>query len=334
MIVTLTLNPALDRTTTLSAPLAHGHVNRVAPATLQAGGKGVNVSLALAASGVETLALFPAAENDPFTLAVARTGIPFRAIPVAGAVRTNLTIAEPDGTTTKLNEPGPALDADEIARILEAVVETSRGAKWLVLAGSLPVGVDASFYVDVVRAVREGLGDRAPRIAVDTSEAPLQALVAAGVEVDLVKPNAFELASIAAATSGEGAIADGDALELDAELAARAAAAVLARGPRTVLATLGATGAILAAREAAYFAAAPRIEAVSTVGAGDASLAGFLLANVERRALAGQLAQAVAHGAAAASLPGSTPPTREQAAEFAADVLPLPLPLPTTPAGH
>jgi 1-phosphofructokinase len=308
MIVTLTVNPSIDRTIELPTALVRGEVQRAEAAHQEPGGKGINVTRALAASGVDTVALFPAAEADPFVGLMRESSLPFRAVAIAGSVRSNVTITEPDGVTTKVNEPGPRLDAAELDALTASVVAAVAGASWLVISGSLPPSIDQGYYVRVVEAVRAALGPDAPRIAVDGSGEPLRLLLASGNRIDLVKPNAEELAELTGTGSGE-------AFEADPSAAASAALGLVDRGVGAALVTLGGRGAALVTPDATWFAEAPRIEARSTVGAGDSSLAGYLLAAAAGRADEECLAQAVAHGAAAASLPGSTVPTRVQADE-------------------
>lgn len=108
MILTFTPNPSNDATLGLSEPLTRGAVLRPTNVQRNAGGKGVNVAHALFLSEVDSLALFPAAKNDPFIALTTTIGMKFEAIPIEGNVRTNTAITEPDGTTTKLNEPGPS----------------------------------------------------------------------------------------------------------------------------------------------------------------------------------------------------------------------------------
>jgi 1-phosphofructokinase len=309
MIVTLTVNPSLDRTIELPAALERGEVQRAAAAHQEPGGKGINVTRALAASGIDTIALFPAAHTDPMVTAMRGSLLPFVNLPIAGAVRSNVALTEPDGTTTKINEPGPDLSVDELDELTERVVSTAAGASWLVISGSLPPTIDQGYYVRLVREVALRLGGAAPRIAVDGSGEPLRLLLESDQRIDLIKPNAEELAELA----GEGS---GDLFEREPALAAEAALALLDRGVATALVTLGGRGAALVSAEGSWFAAAPAIVARSTVGAGDSSLAGYLLADAAGGDPAGRLAQAVAHGAAAASLPGSTVPTRRQADQF------------------
>ena len=310
MIVTITVNPSLDRTVELSSRLERGEVQRAAAAHQEPGGKGINVTRALVASGLATVAVFPGAESDPMVVAMRASRLPFVNVPITGAVRSNVTLTEPDGTTTKVNEPGPDLSGAELDELTDRVVAAAEGAAWLVISGSLPPSIDQGYYVRLVERVSALSG--APRIAVDGSGEPLRRLLDSGHRVDLVKPNAEELAELAGTGSG-------DIFEADPGLAAAAAELLLDR-VGAALVTLGSRGAALVTAEATWFADAPLIEARSTVGAGDSSLAGYLLADAAGLEPDDCLAQAVAHGAAAASLPGSTVPTRRQADQFSITV--------------
>ncbi|MGP9033925.1 1-phosphofructokinase family hexose kinase [Glutamicibacter mysorens] len=304
MIITLTANPALDKTIELGEPLAPGAVQRAVASHVQAAGKGVNVSRAIAAAGGATLAVLPGASTDPLVTALAHDQLAHRNLPIAEALRTNTTLTDPDGTTTKINEPGPALDAQQLAELGELVAEAAAGASWLVMAGSLPPGVPAGFYAQLTAKLRAALGAKCPKIAVDTSGAPLLELFAHGQQhiPDLVKPNAEELAQLAGGYSEA-------ALEGSIELAASCAQQLLDRGAGAVLATLGAQGALLVTKQGAWHGSHTPIIPRSTVGAGDSSLAGYLLADAAGASAPERLRNAVAYGAAATQLPGSTIPT-------------------------
>jgi 1-phosphofructokinase len=313
MIVTFTANPSLDRTVALPGPLERGEVQRAVSVSQESGGKGVNVSRALAASGLQTLAVIPGADSDPVLAGLLHDGVPFAALPIDEPLRTNVALTEPGGVTTKINEPGPVLSSDQQEALIGLLLERARGASWVVLAGSLPPGVPADFYATVTRRLRSTADGAAPLIAVDSSGAPLIAAVScdASGKPDLLKPNAEELAELAAA-AGFATASTADELEADPEAAAAAAAAVVRSGVGAVLATLGSKGAVLVTADGAWLATHPPVAAVSTVGAGDSSLAGYLLAHGQGAAPADCLRQAVAHGAAAASLPGSTVPAVHQ----------------------
>ena len=302
MILTLTPNPSVDRTVVLDGELARGQVHRVASVTSQAGGKGVNISRAAVRAGIPSIAVVPADKDDPFVIELLGAGIDCRPVLPAGGVRVNLTITEPDGTTTKLNSPGAEVRAEHLEALSRTILARASGADWTVLAGSLPAGAPPGFYADLVRRLR----DVGARVAVDTSDAPLQALVAAlpGAAPDLMKPNGEELASFTGGDAGK--------LETDPVAAAAAARTLLERGVGAVLATLGAHGAVLVTDEGSWYASPPPTTVVSTVGAGDSSLFGYVLGDIRGLAAPERLALAVAYGSAAAGLPGTTIPQPSQ----------------------
>lgn len=288
MIVTVTPNPSVDRT--IEVPrLTRGAVLRATAAWAEPGGKGVNVARALAAHGTKAVAVLPSggAEGQQLAALLAAECIEVVQVPLAGATRANVTVAEPDGTTTKLNEPGPALSAAEAAELIEATACAAEGAAWVVACGSLPPGVASTYYAGLVRR----LAGRPVKVAVDTSGAALTEAVGAGPA--LVKPNRDELAEAA----GHRLDTLGDAVDAAHELRRRGAAAVLA--------SLGADGALLVDDSGVLHAHAPAMEPRSTVGAGDATLAGFLHAGGTGPAA---LISAVAWGAATIRLPGSRLP--------------------------
>lgn len=300
MIVTLTANPSLDRTVVLSAPLQVGEVQVAAGAREDAGGKGINVSRVAAASGVATRAVLPLALDDPFAVALQAAAVASVPVPVAGHARANITITDPDGVTTKLNLPGADLAEADAAALIAAVVNACADARWLVLAGSLPPGVPEDFYVDVIAAVRGRWGSVAPKVAVDTSGPALSTVVQRG-RPDLIKPNEHELAELV-----------GVELDADGDFASTVLAVARRLVPDRVgaaLITLGADGAVLTTADGAWAGRPPRIRVQSTVGAGDSSLAGYLIADTAGEAPQECLRSAIRYGAAAATLPGTQAPT-------------------------
>lgn len=311
MIVTLTANPSLDRTVELPGALVRGAVQRAVSSSAESGGKGVNVCRALTASGVDSVAVLPGRDDDPVLSGLRAAGVAYSSLPLEDPLRSNITLTEPDGTTTKVNTPGPtlgpALQEQLIALVVKAcmVPEGHSPAAWLVLAGSLPPGLPPDFYAVTAHAVRQALGSLAPRIAIDSSGQPLVGALLHGASPALLKPNAEELAEVTGVGTGED-------LEADPVLAVRAAHILIRRGVGSVLATLGAKGALLVTSGGSWQAWTPPVSARSTVGAGDSSLAGYLIADLAGAPPQECLRQAVAHGAAAASLPGSTVPTLEQ----------------------
>lgn len=295
MIITLTPNPSIDRT--VAFPELHrGAVNRASSSRIDPGGKGVNVSRALTAHGTPTIAVLPEGGpeghlmGDLLDLAeVRRHGVPIRE-----SLRLNVTAVEPDGTTTKLNEPGPHLDEGEVRDLLDAVTACVRGAGrgqvWVVGCGSLPPGAPADLHARLVRSAREA----GARVAVDTSGDPLRPAVAA--RPDLIKPNRVELEELVGAdltTLGEVIDAAHD---------------LVAAGIGTVAVSLGRDGAVLVDATGAAHAVATIDRPCSTVGAGDSLLAGLLHDLSAGRSPQDALRTGVLWGAAAVALPGSRVP--------------------------
>jgi 1-phosphofructokinase len=288
MIVTVTPNPSLDRTVEIDA-LVRGDVLRARRASVEAGGKGVNISRALAANGIPTLAVLPSGgfEGAQLTGLLATPGVEVVLVRIAGAVRANISIVEPDGTVTKINEPGPELTTDELNALSHATLRAAAGADWLAASGSLPPGASPDFYARLIGL----LAPTSCRIAVDSSGEPLLRVL--GMRPDVVKPNREELAEAAG-----GPIATlGDAVD--------AAERLQRKGPGAVLASLGADGAILVDASGALHGEAEVDTPVSAVGAGDSLLAGFLAGGGSGRKA---LIEGLAWGAAAVTLPGSRVP--------------------------
>ncbi|GGY14930.1 1-phosphofructokinase [Streptomyces anandii] len=289
MILTVTPNPSLDRTYEIPS-LDRGEVVRATGERMDPGGKGVNVSRAVAAAGRRTVAVLPlgGAPGAVIEELLAAQGIEVAPVPIAGATRSNIALAESDGVLTKINAPGPELTGQEQELLLDTVRRQSRGADWIACCGSLPRGLSPSWYADLVaRAHAAGV-----RIALDTSGPALLEALREGP--DVVKPNAEELAEAV----GRPLMTVGDAVKAAEELRGL--------GARAVLASLGADGQLLVDGAGVWYGSA-RVDTVrSNVGAGDSSLAGFLIAGgVGPEALS----SAVAHGAAAVQLPGSLMPT-------------------------
>jgi 1-phosphofructokinase len=261
MIVTLTPNPSLDRTLFLDRFL-RGAVNRCTGSLIEPSGKGVNVALALHRYGVPALAVLPVGgpAGEQLVHLLDAAGLPYRAVPITGAIRTNVSLIEADGTTSKVNEPGPTVTTGEVVQLLRTALDACRPGDWLALCGSLPEGFADQDVVTAVRAARNaGL-----RVTVDTSGSTLNAVLSAAPQ--LVKPNTGELAEV----TGRLIHTIGDVV----------AAAELLRGKgiETVLVSLGGDGAVLVDANRALHGRTAPVQVVNTAGAGDAFLAGYLAA--------------------------------------------------------
>ncbi len=288
MYVTVTANPSVDRTIEV-AGLVRGGLHRATGVHVQPGGKGINVARALVSNGIKARAVVPAggAEGEQLISLLSDYSIEVVRVPALGPVRMNVSVIEPDATVTKLNEPGARLSAAEAKALADAVITAARDAAWVVIAGSLPPGVEPEFYAELIGR----LAGEDVRVALDTSGPALRA--AFGAKPSLVKPNHHELQEAV----GRPLRTLGDVVE--------AAREIRGLGAGAVLASLGGDGAILVSEDGNWHAEAPVVQARSTVGAGDATLAGFLAGGGQgERALV----SGVAWGAAAVSLPGSTMP--------------------------
>ncbi|HEY0518496.1 MAG TPA: 1-phosphofructokinase family hexose kinase [Ilumatobacteraceae bacterium] len=300
MIITVTLNPSLDRTIEIPA-LDRGEVIRSTGSTVEAGGKGVNVSRALLANGVPSIAVMPlgGADGDELAALLKAEGVEMNVVPVRAATRSNVTLSEPDGTTTKINEIGSPLSGEEINQVEECVLQLARADDWVVLSGRLPAGAADDTYARFVRRLTQ----QGVKVAVDTSGPALAESIAAGPT--LVKPNRDELAE-----------AFGRPITSFADVAT-AVEALRTRGAGAVLASLGGDGAVLANGKllAATCSVADRR---STVGAGDCLLAGFLAAGASGTAA---LLTALQWAAASVALPGSGVPSHAQIASRHPDLI-------------
>ena len=262
-VVTLTPAPTLDRTYFVH-DLVEGGVNRADGVNEELAGKGINVSRALRLTGIEAPGVVPIGNADPGVLA--RTGSIDWLIPlwVDGTLRVSTTIVIKDGATTKINEgPRPLSDEDwnAVIELTERTVKESN-AKWLVVAGALPVSKQSGEFIDLA-PVFDRMDALGVRVAIDTSGEPLTTWARSGRPA-VMKPNTHELA----AALGRDLLTIGDVIEAGRELCAH--------GVQVVLASMGADGMLAITNESAMSARTNPVKVINTVGAGDATLAGFL----------------------------------------------------------
>jgi 1-phosphofructokinase family hexose kinase len=286
MIVTVTPNPSLDRTLEVRGFAAGGTYKSKLLASRPAG-KGLNVSRCLAALGEKSCAVAIVGRSSArrFASSLDEQGIAHAFAESAGEVRQSTTVVDPGGgRETHLRERGGPVSPAEVDALVEAVVnaidERAAHGDRVAVCGSLPEGFDAWDLARVIDAARS----RGARVALDSSGEGLAAARLAGV--DLVKPNAVELAELA----GRRVTGPAEALA-----AARAASAELGA---TLLVTLGEDGALLVNGDVALRAKCEAEKSVSSVGAGDAALAGYLFAASKGRSPEDRLRYAVAAGAA------------------------------------
>jgi 1-phosphofructokinase len=280
-VVTVTLNPAIDQT--LQIPGFHlGEVNRVESSRVDAGGKGINVASVLADLGVPVTAAGFLGEENPalFESHFRQKMIADRFIRIPGATRTGIKIVDAEaGETTDINFPGLTPDSGQVKRLIEAVRQCAAPGCWFVLSGSLPPGLSPDLYSRLMAEIRSQGG----RVVLDTSGEPLRQAIPHSPEI--VKPNLSELEELA-----------GHALQTPQAVVA-AAASLVRKGVALAVVSMGAQGAIFVSREAAVLARPPKVEVKSTVGAGDAMVAGLVYAQLQGLGLEATARLATALGA-------------------------------------
>lgn len=262
-ITTVTLNAAIDKTYYVSS-LAPGGVTRVGRVLAAAGGKGVNVAKVLRQLGHEdvTATGFAGGHNGRFIASkLAEAGIHAAFTETKGESRICLNIiAEDDGASTELLEPGPQIGEAELETFKLLLRELSRDSALVAFSGSLPRGVSAGLYAELI-AIAKSEG---AQTLLDTSGEALALGVAA--LPSFVKPNEDEARALLGEASGQ-ALRD-------------ALAALMERGLRAAVVTLGAEGAVAAAEGSLYRVRIPRINPVNTVGSGDSFVAGYAYGRV------------------------------------------------------
>ena len=300
MIVTVTPNPGLDRTLTVSR-IFFDEMVRATGSRLDWGGKGFNVSRALHALGTKSVAtgFVGGPTGQMLSRGLASLGITTDLLPIAGETRTNTIVTEAASARyIKVNEPGPRVRPEEITAFLDRVrARIRRGDLWA-LCGSLPPGVPLGFYAEMVRLLQAG----GAMALLDSSGAPLALACSAGPY--LIKPNEAEAAEV----TGQEIRSEADALE--------AIRFFLQQGVTLVALSLGERGLLLGSRQRVVRAVPPRVQVRNPVGAGDALLGGLAWA-LERRLPQDEVARwGVAAGTAAATRDGVSVGTRAEVQAF------------------
>jgi 1-phosphofructokinase family hexose kinase len=285
LIVTVTMNAAMDRTLTVPN-FQRGQRHRATEGMTLAGGKGINIARALKRLGVPVVAtgLVGGGNGTRIVEELTAEAILNDFVRIEEDSRTSTAIVDPaGGTYTEVNEWGPRVQPQELEMLLEKLVYLSRGADYVIFAGSLPRGIEDGFYAEAVRE----LNRRGVLTALDSAGEPLRRGTQA--EPFLVSPNEREAEGLV----GQEFHDDDDflgGLEAIAEL-----------GARNVLITResGCWALLRSERQPhRYRVLAPRIDPVSAVGSGDVLLAGFVAARLEQRSDEEALRFAVAAGAA------------------------------------
>lgn len=259
-IAAVALNPAIDWTITIPGFTA-GQVNRVAQSQVHPGGKAVNVASLLADCGFAvTVTGFLGADNDHiFRQLFTSKGITDHCVRIAGSTRTGIKVVDPASQqTTDINFPGQTPAASDLATLRTVIAELAASHNWFVFSGSVPPGVPATIYSELLHLVQ------GKRTTLDTSGEPLRQAVTIGATV--VKPNIHELEELAGRT-------------LDTQAAIlQAGRTLLSYGSESAVVSMGKRGALFIEADQVVLATPPAVIVHSTVGAGDAMVAGIVVA--------------------------------------------------------
>jgi 6-phosphofructokinase 2 len=289
MILTLTLNPCMDVEVEVRR-LVRDDVNRVVSRSREAGGKGINVSRVVHALGGRTLAIAPIGGHVgmDFLNRFSQTRIRAKLVSIAGETRMNINIHESGGRVhTRLNAPGPRLTTRELQQVMDAVERNLPRAALLVISGSLPPGLPAATYAEIIRMANR----RGVRVILDTDGEPLRRGLQA--KPFLVKPNVHEARRLL-----------GGRLETTRAVA-RAAQRLVQMGAEAAIISRGAQGAVLATAEGCWVSRSPGVARRNNVGPGDA-LAGAIAVALSR---GHDLPEALRWGVATGAAHVACPPT-------------------------
>lgn len=295
MIVTVTMNPAIDKTVDIDV-LEWGGLNRIKHVELDAGGKGINVSKTIHEIGGKSIATgFIAGNTGKIIRGVMdEWNIENDFIEVSGETRTNTKVFEKTGELTELNEPGPVVEEKDVEALLEKLESYADQNTLFVLAGSVPQGVEKDIYRKIIERVHK----KGARVLLDADGELFTNALEAGP--DIIKPNRVELEQYA----GMDYIASEQELLLIADR-------LMKKGIGTVAVSMGKSGAIFL--QEGYRVRCPglRVKAHSTVGAGDAMVAALSYAWDEGMSPDDTVKMCMAVSAGAVTTIGTKPPSRE-----------------------
>lgn len=289
-ILTVTPNPSVDASTSVDL-VAPDRKLRCDELLREPGGGGINVSEGLLRLGVDATAVWTKGGplGDFLQRLLDERGLPHLPVPISGDTREDMTVTQrADGAQFRFGMPGPALSAEEVDALLEAVRTLEHAPAWIVGSGSLAPGTPPDLYA----RLGEVVAARGARFVLDTSGEPLRIAAESG-RVWLMKPDARELGELL----GEDVP--------DVEAARRASAEVVRRGwAEVVAASLGPDGVLLATRDGEEHVPAPHVRVVSRVGAGDSFVAGLLFGLAGGESLPDAVRRGVDVAARAVSAPG------------------------------
>lgn len=300
MIVTLTLNPAVDKSTEIKQLVPEKKM-RCAPMLVDAGGGGINVSKAIRELGGKSIAVFPCGgiNGKLLTDLVNNEDVTAQAIEIREETRESFVVNELQSNKQfRFVMPGPSLSAVELNKIRQAIISLDK-ASFLVCSGSLPPGVSPEFLGELAEITKQ----RGVRFIVDTSGPPLKAALEKGVY--LLKPNLTELCSLVGK----------DYLEIS-EIEEAAMQIINSNNCQVMVVSMGASGAMLVTKNEVKQLKAPTVKKQTTVGAGDSMVAGIVWSIHQGRSLLEAVRFGIACGSAATINKGTQLFKKEDALRF------------------
>lgn len=288
-IVTVTLNPAVDKSCSVDRVIAE-HKLRCSPPQFDPGGGGINVARAIHELGGRATAYWTRGGplGELLHQLLDATGVEHRPIEVEGTTRENLIVyEEASAQQYRFGMPGPEFTSRDAARCLDAIGQIDPPPDYLVLSGSLPPGCDPGFYAELARRVSSSC-----RVVVDTSGRALQESLQSGPF--LIKPNLRELGQLF-----------GGAVQSDSEIEKAARQLIDSGRVQVVVTSIGSGGALLTTADQTEQIRSPTVPIRSKVGAGDSMVAGIVHRLAEGDGIAEAARFGVAAGAAAVMTPGT-----------------------------
>lgn len=296
MVITVTLNPALDKTMVLDG-MEIGEVNRTVSSRNDIGGKGINVSKVLNAFGMRSVAtgFLGRSSENLFSQELKRLMIDDRFVRVEGTTRTNIKLVDiRNRTHTDINEPGPEISSEELEEFFRVFEESVREGDMVVLSGGILPNIRADIYAVLTRRAK----DKGAMVIVDAEGEALRLALA---EIPyLIKPNEKELASYL----GKEVLSEMEIIHEAKEF--------VSKGIRKVLVSRGHNGSILVTENGVLIGHGSKVKVKSTVGAGDSMVAALVHAEMHKLDDFETLALAQATGTAAVTTEGTRACTMEE----------------------
>jgi 6-phosphofructokinase 2 len=305
-IVTIALNPAIDKSSSVAHVVAERKLYCKRP-HFEPGGGGVNVSRAIKKLGGESMLLYPTGglTGERLQELLNEEGLIHRPFPIEGLIRENLVILEEStGQQYRFGMPGPELQKKEWVKFLQELSALEPSPDYLVASGSLPPGVDADFFAQVARVGKK----RGAKTIIDASGEALEQALQEGVY--LIKPNVREFRELV-----------GENITEESQIKAEAQKMVKSGRCEVLVISLGAAGAMMVSDEIAEHILPPTVPIVSKVGAGDSMVAGIVLSLARGKPLRESILFGVAAGTAAVMTPGTELCRREDAERLYKDMV-------------